>query len=210
MTVTVDLGEVRDDIAKIALSVFSRIQTGIVCPTYVDILVSDDGEDFVKISRIYSPTDSSMSNYTYAFIPEKCIRARYFRFDIAGGNREWLLIEEAAAYAHVVDAESEPMYPALELAPVNGVTHWPSDSEDYDEEQEPHSRETAADTRRCDAEMGGFKGYQTLPPAPRYLPTEYCPTTPVPSTAGGSKQPAAQAETYSMTLNTTPPLQALL
>ncbi len=135
LTVTVDLGEVRDDIAKIALSVFSRIQTGIVCPTYVDILVSDDGEDFVKISRIYSPTDSSMSNYTYAFIPEKCIRARYFRFDIAGGNREWLLIEEAAAYAHVVDAESEPMYPALELAPVNGVTHWPSDSEDYDEEQ---------------------------------------------------------------------------
>jgi len=129
LDITVDLGCVTDDICGISLWAYSRPATGITLPVYVDMLVSDDGEKFVRVSRAYTSADSSVTNFAYTFAPETCISARFVRFSIPEGEKTWMLFEEAAVYAMREEVQEELMYPALSIEKVSSETHSPESSD---------------------------------------------------------------------------------
>ena len=81
-SVTIDLGEVRDNIVGFALHAFNRPNSNIFLPYYVDVLVSVDGEKYVNIGRCYA-ADTLQENYSYWLNLGVLINARYVKFNVS-------------------------------------------------------------------------------------------------------------------------------
>lgn len=85
MSVTVDLGEVRNDVTHIYAHFDNRLQSGIGSPAGITIRVSDDGRIFRALPTpllIMDDTDSCIK-----FVTEEPITARYVKmtFGVSGG-----------------------------------------------------------------------------------------------------------------------------
>ena len=85
MSVTSDLGEVRDDVTHIYAHFDNRLEYGIGSPAGITISISDDGKTFRRLTTPLHIMDSADSCIKYETSP---ISARYVKlsFGVAGGN----------------------------------------------------------------------------------------------------------------------------
>lgn len=99
VTVTVDLGEKREDMSEFRLTCYSNNATGRYMPVAVTYAVSDDNSDFTDIGRIYG-VYSGQSVYEFPLVLDKCASGRYVRFTLEATDTKKFIIEEAAVYAN--------------------------------------------------------------------------------------------------------------
>ena len=111
-SVVVDLGSVRNDIYRFALTCYANFSGGDCLPVAVTYAVSEDGENFTDIGRVYAPT-SLQSVYDYPLALEGCATGRYVRFTLEATETEMYLMEEASVYARDGEAGVGSIYPAV-------------------------------------------------------------------------------------------------
>ena len=85
MSVTIDLGEVRDDLTHIYAHFDNRLEYGIGSPTGINLYISEDGRNFRLLTTPLQIMDSKDSCIKYETEP---VTARYVKmsFGVAGGN----------------------------------------------------------------------------------------------------------------------------
>ncbi len=99
VTVTVDLGENRDDLSEFRLTCYANNRTGRYMPVAVTYAVSDDNENFTEIGRVYG-VYSGQSVYHFPLNLAKCASGRYVRFTLEATESKMFIVEEAAVYAY--------------------------------------------------------------------------------------------------------------
>ncbi len=99
LSITVDLGEKRDDLSEFRLTCYANNNTGRYMPVAVTYSVSDDNSVFTDIGRVYG-VYSGQSVYEFPLVLEKCAAGRYIKFTLEATDTKMLIIEEAAVYAH--------------------------------------------------------------------------------------------------------------
>ncbi len=98
VTITVDLGKVRDDLSEFRLVCYANNNTGRYMPVAVTYSVSTDNSVFTDIGRVYG-VYSGQSVYEFPLILDKCAEGRYIRFTMEETETKMFLVEEAAVYA---------------------------------------------------------------------------------------------------------------
>ena len=131
--ITVDLGEVRSDIYGFTAHCFNRETTGIVLPDYVDISVSKNGTDFVKIGRSYAAV-SEQENYVFRVLLSELIKARYVRFTFPEENGCYW-IEEIEVLANSNEQQDNAtLYGSFDFVTTAEPSYWDK-TDDYNKEQ---------------------------------------------------------------------------
>lgn len=128
--VTIDLATVRTDLAEFEVSVYINAQTGLLAPLSVAVSVSEDNKTYTEIGRMYGPSDTTQTNYTYRLSMATAVKGRYVRFSFTSAGGSLFLMEECGVYAY---GEAEPgliLYPEVELEK-GAATEWSSSESDY-------------------------------------------------------------------------------
>lgn len=115
--ITLDLGNIVDDISIVSLTAYLRNGNHIFLPTYVDIEASTDGKSYSSIARLYAPNAAKDGPYSFEFKPNYCIKTRYLRFNIGSSNGRTTLVSEVAAYAYRENTKEaiSNFYPPVKL-----------------------------------------------------------------------------------------------
>ncbi len=111
-TIVVDLGEVRTDLYNFALTCYANFSGGDCLPVAVTYAVSEDGENFTDIGRVYAPT-CGQSVYDYPLSLSACATGRYVRFTVEATETEMYLMEEAVVYVREGKPGIASLYPEL-------------------------------------------------------------------------------------------------
>ncbi len=111
VNITVDLGEVRDDLSVFRLNCYSNPQAGHYLPVAVSYAVSTDGKEFADVGRIFGVA-SNRAAYDFPLILQKCASGRYVRFTLEATETNRYLIEEAAVYAYSENSGNS-IYPPI-------------------------------------------------------------------------------------------------
>lgn len=99
VSIDFDLGESRHNIADITVGCLRVIDYGIGLPEYVAVRVSNDGENYTEIGKIYTPQNApDAMKYEYSFALPKGTSARYFRIYCSKPDYAFTFIDEIAAY----------------------------------------------------------------------------------------------------------------
>lgn len=112
VSIVVDLGSKRDDLSFFRIPCFTNFVTGTKLPTSVTYAVSDDGESFTDIGRIFGVSTRAYS-YDYPLSLAKCASGRYVRFTLKLAETDKLLIEEAAVYARSANVAGNSLFPKV-------------------------------------------------------------------------------------------------
>lgn len=117
-TIDFDLGEGHDQaIADISVGCLRQLDYGIGLPASVSVLVSDDGEQYTEIGRLYTPTGlDSSDKHVYSFCFPKATTARYIRISFANSEKSFHFIDEISAYVYSEDGEGPKEDPVGRLA----------------------------------------------------------------------------------------------
>lgn len=99
VSITVDLGQSRDDLSDFRLTCYSNIKMGRNMPVAVTYAVSDDNQSFTDVGRIYA-VYSGQSIYDFPLNLDKCASGRYVRFTLEATESKSFVVEEAAVYAY--------------------------------------------------------------------------------------------------------------
>lgn len=129
--ITVDLGEVRNDIAGFSMHCFNRPFSGISLPEFVEISVSKDGIEYYTIAVSYS-AEYDQENYAFSIFLNELIEVRYVSFIISRGESNcW--IEEVQVFANCEQASTESvhLYDGFDMVFTEEPSYWDI-SEDYD------------------------------------------------------------------------------
>ncbi len=131
--ITLDLGELRDDVCGFSLYAFKREASNVFLPYCVDVSVSNDGKSFVTVGRSYG-IEADQENYEYRITLDKCINARYVRFTVSESNG-FAWFEEVCVYANAqIEIEYEMMYGDFEFETTDVPSYWEED-DDYNKTQ---------------------------------------------------------------------------
>ena len=114
IVVEVDLGKVRDDIYRFEMMCYANASGGNFLPVAVTYAISEDGENFTEIGRVFAPT-SGQASYDYPLSLANCVSARYVRFTVEATDSPMLLLEEAGVYARSGSTGIGSLYPAVVL-----------------------------------------------------------------------------------------------
>ena len=106
-TIDFDLGEGHDQaIADISVGCLRQLDYGIGLPASVSVLVSEDGEQYTEIGKLYTPTGlDSSDKHVYNFCFPKATTARYIRISFANSEKFFHFIDEISAYVYSEDGE---------------------------------------------------------------------------------------------------------
>ncbi len=130
VSVTVDLGSVRSDLAEFAASLFANPKIGILAPVLLTIEVSENGKTFVEVGRVYGPSDTTQQHAEYRLCLSNAVKGRYVRFTFASSGGAYFLVEECGVYAYGEEEKGLQLYPDVVLDMGNN-TNWPSTDSDY-------------------------------------------------------------------------------
>lgn len=133
LDITVDLGEVENDIADLMVCVLTNMSSGIGLPKYVDLFVSDDGEEYRDMGRAYPSADGTSE--AVVFIGKRFaepISARYVRFHLDRCSGSWTFVGELQVIRYE-EFIREPYYGAVELPVVDQPSEWSETEADYQE-----------------------------------------------------------------------------
>ena len=112
LTVVVDLGSVRNDLYRFSLMCYANFSGGDCLPVAVTYAVSEDGETYTDVGRVYAPT-GGQTTYDYPLSLDKCATGRYVRFTVEATETEMYLMEEASVYVRDGEAGVGSIYPAV-------------------------------------------------------------------------------------------------
>ena len=129
VSITVDLGSVRTDIAEFSASVFTNPKIGLLAPVLLTLEVSEDNKTFTEVGRVYGPSDIEQENVEYRLCMANGVKGRYVRFTFASEG-DYFLVEECAVYAYGEAEKELLLYPEISLETGNN-TNWPSSDSDY-------------------------------------------------------------------------------
>ena len=101
-TITVDLGEVRDDLSRFALMCHANPASKTSLPVAVTYAVSEDNQTFTGIGRVFSVA-SGQRSFPYTLTLDRCAKGRYVRFTLEATQAERMTVEEAAVFAYADD-----------------------------------------------------------------------------------------------------------
>ena len=115
-----DLEEVKDNIGGFRAVFLYIPDYAIQLPQYVEISVSEDGENYFTAATLYSPTDITVESdvFDFDFRTSRLLRARYIRFKIRINRGIAFLGEvEARGYGNERDDSLDwtDLYPPFEL-----------------------------------------------------------------------------------------------
>ena len=111
-TIVLDLGKVRSDLYRFELLCYANNASGNVLPVAVTYAISDDGESFTDIGRVYAPT-SGQSTYDYPLSLSACTSGRYIRFTVEATQTEMYLMEEASVFVRDGKEGIGSLYPEV-------------------------------------------------------------------------------------------------
>ena len=112
--VTMDLKSVRTDLADFAVYAYSN-QSSALYPAYIKVSVGDSQDAFTEIGRIYGPTDTAQTAFTYELALENAVKGRFVRFTVCGSGSALMLFEEFGIYGYGEKADLPYIYPAVTL-----------------------------------------------------------------------------------------------
>lgn len=137
--ITIDLGAELTNIAELDLGCLKLVDYAINSPARVVFSASSDGESFVTVGEVYTPTQISETvklNYTAAL--QGTITARYVRASVYN-PAGWLFLDEFAVYAFEGENTGEEdteftddYYGTLDLEKPGSDEYWSSSESDYD------------------------------------------------------------------------------
>ncbi len=114
ISVVVDLGKVRDDLYRFEMMCYANASGGNFLPVAVTYAISEDGENYTDIGRVFAPT-SGQSSYDYPLSFTQCVSARYVRFTAESTETSMFLLEETGVYVRVGTTGLGSLYPAVVL-----------------------------------------------------------------------------------------------
>lgn len=97
--VTIDLGEVYDNIYEFRCSYLSVNTAGILPPSSVKVMVSEDGEKFTNVGFCKMPEMVEGARLEAVYTSEYYISARYVKFAVAK-NSAWVFLDELMVIAN--------------------------------------------------------------------------------------------------------------
>ena len=104
VSIDFDLGDSKHSIADITVECLRVMDYGIGLPEYISVQVSDDGEEYTDIGRIYTPKDiPDSTKFEYSFAFPKGSSARYFRIYCSEPDNAFTFIDEISAYDYNSD-----------------------------------------------------------------------------------------------------------
>ncbi len=128
--VTIDLTTVRTDLAEFAVSVYINAKTGLLAPLNVAVSVSEDNTTFTEVGRVYGPSDTTQTEYTFRLCMATAVKGRYVRFTFASAGGTLFLMEECGVYAYGEEESGLILYPEVELEK-GEASYWSSSESDY-------------------------------------------------------------------------------
>lgn len=114
VSVVVDLGKVRDDLYRFELMCYANASGGNMLPVAVTYSISEDGETYTDIGRVYAPA-SGQESYEFPLSFGNCVTARYIKYTVESTDSPMILLEEAAVYARSGENGIGSLYPAVKL-----------------------------------------------------------------------------------------------
>lgn len=133
--ITIDLLNVRTDLADFTASVFVNTKIGMLAPVLMTVEVSQDGKTFTEVGRVYGPSDTTQMVVSYRLCMERAVKGRHVRFTFASSGGSLFLVEECGVYAYGEKTPPLTLYPDVELPKVKGDDLWSSSESDYSEVQ---------------------------------------------------------------------------
>ncbi len=110
--IVVDLGKVYDTLCAFSLPCYSNSLTGSYMPVAVTYAVSEDGNSYTDIGRVFG-TASNQQVYDFPLYLNKTAKGRYVRFTLEETETVRYLIEEACVYAQIGTNSPDSYYPAV-------------------------------------------------------------------------------------------------
>ena len=141
LVITLDLGEVKTELFDFSIMMLSSSLKSSSLPRYVVFSVSDDGESYIDIGKIYRDADvADGANYKFLLQLQKGISARYVRMSVPKDAivGVWLYVDEFQVYSYreaEEKGESEPYYVNTELGFGEEARYWDSSDSDFDTHQ---------------------------------------------------------------------------
>lgn len=127
MTIDVNLGKTVDGLSDFTVSMYQQASLRQLLPYYVDFYISQDGNSYERIGRVYAPEDLTVTSFTFGLHLAKGFSAKAVRFELAASDSDLFLIEEVSA-SYYGDTTVVPLYPPLELPEVTEPLYWPNPS----------------------------------------------------------------------------------
>lgn len=112
--ITIDLKTERTDLSEFAVYAYSN-QSSVLYPAYITVSVGSDEDSLTEISRIYGPTDTSQTAFTFEIALERAVKGRYVRFSATGSGSSLMLFEECGVYGYGEKPDLPYIYPPVAL-----------------------------------------------------------------------------------------------
>lgn len=107
--ITFDLGEGEHALADVEINMLRQVDYGIELPDSVILSVSEDGEEFVDLSTLKSPSDVGEGNvFVYRFALPVTVSARYIRLTFRRKAQNFLFLDEITGYEYCKDGTIDP------------------------------------------------------------------------------------------------------
>ena len=133
LSIVVDLGSVKNNLADFAAYCLIYESYGIGTPEYVCFEISDDGENYRKVGQAYRP-DINISNrpITYQIKLADAVSARYVRFSFGKSDNTWMFIGELSVRCYLPESDEIGVYYGDATLPeVDPDDMWPGEEQSY-------------------------------------------------------------------------------
>ena len=109
-----DLGEGEHELADIVVKTLRQMSYGIGLPSSVSVSASNDGNNFVELSKreVSASLNDSMS-YDYTFAFPKAVKARYIKITLAKADNTFTFVSEILGYEYRDDGEIDLSFGAV-------------------------------------------------------------------------------------------------
>ncbi len=131
--ITVMFPQVETDVSGFSLHAFHSASMDMLLPPCVTVLVSENGEKWTEVGRMYAPMITG-ELFTFSLELPVTVKAKYVRFTLSGTDCRAILVDEVAVYAYRDEEVLDSFYPAVKFPKVSNE-YWPSSEKDYAEVQ---------------------------------------------------------------------------
>ncbi|MBR5746985.1 MAG: DUF4855 domain-containing protein [Clostridia bacterium] len=105
VTVDFDLGIGKHELADVEVGCLRQISYGIGLPSYVELFISADGEDYYSVGKQLRPKGiEDSARLIYRFALPKATAARYVRIVLGKPDASFLFVDEVWGYEYRADA----------------------------------------------------------------------------------------------------------
>lgn len=128
LTLILDLGAVKKDLADFAVHGLRLPSYGIGSPDSVLFEISEDGEAFRKIGKVYCPVEANAQGaFAYQLKLADTVSARYVRFTFGACDSVWMFLCELTVRSYLPDPKGAGgYYGDATLPEIDPDDYWPA------------------------------------------------------------------------------------